>query len=205
VTYRPADLHCDLRKSIEGVITTRLTDKHELQSLLTMCGVKDGRSDGAAVLSKLTVGEAALLPGIEEAGGKLQRFSVLPRLTPHIRHRTKYLDMPLSVGLGFVFTRNGKPVGLPARTLKEFVERVTSVPLEVLEGHVRRADFSRWVERVLQDNLLASDIRTAERQYQLGQISDLSKALIEPIQERYELLPTTLALTPAQHHQKRSQ
>jgi hydroxymethylpyrimidine pyrophosphatase-like HAD family hydrolase len=70
VTYRPADLHCDLRKSIEGVIATRLTDKHQLQSLLTMCDAKDGRSDGAAVRSKLPVGEAALRPGIEEAGGK---------------------------------------------------------------------------------------------------------------------------------------
>ena len=202
VTYRPADLHCELRRSIEGVITTRLTDKKELNSLLAMCGVEREGLDRTGVIPKLNVGEAALLPGIEEAGGKLRRFSVLPRLTLHIRHRTKYLDMPLPNGLGFVFTRNGKATGFPARTLKDFVERVAGVPLDVLEGHARRADFSRWVEKVLHDKPLASDIRTVERQYQLGQIRDLSKALIEPIEERYEMLPLIVPMASARPQKK---
>ena len=54
-------------------------------------------------------------------GGKWQKFKLLPRLTPHVRHRAKYLDVPIAEGKEFVFTDNGKPVETPARTLKELV------------------------------------------------------------------------------------
>ncbi|MGH9602543.1 MAG: HAD hydrolase family protein [Terriglobales bacterium] len=194
VTYRPADLHCDVRRAIEGTIVTRITDEYEEQALLSLCGA--GRPEWRSVLPNLALGEAALLPGIEEAGGKLQKFNVLPRLTPHIRHKTKYLDVPLIERRGFVFTRNGKAVAPPARTLKEFVALLAHLPPQVLDGHARRGDFSRWAQEVLHDRLLASDLQTVERQYQLGQISRLSKALAEPIQERYEPLPPALSVSP---------
>jgi hypothetical protein len=44
----------------------------------------------------LGANEAALLPGAEEAHGRVRRFQIAPRLTSHVRHRTKYLDMPSS-------------------------------------------------------------------------------------------------------------
>jgi len=42
------------------------------------------------------VNEAALLPGPEESHGEIRRFRLAPRLTAHVRHQAKYLDMPVS-------------------------------------------------------------------------------------------------------------
>lgn len=133
--------------------------------------------------------EAVLLPGIGEVGGTWQKFKLLPRLTPHVRHRAKYLDVPIAEGKEFVFTDNGKPVETPARTLKELVALMPASPPEVLDGHARRGDFSRWIAEVFHDHPLASDVRKVEQRYRLGHIRDLYPALAETIQERYEFSP----------------
>ncbi|MGA7794859.1 MAG: HAD hydrolase family protein [Candidatus Acidiferrales bacterium] len=145
VTYRLSDLHCDLRKAIEGIIVKRTTDLHEVRTLLAMAGNKNAESEWKAIFGGLAANEGVLLPGIEEAGGKLLRFQLSPRLTVHVRHKAKYVDLQLIEGQGFVFTDNGKAVGTRARTLKEFVVSLKTLPLSVLEGHARRGDFSQWI------------------------------------------------------------
>jgi hypothetical protein len=61
-----------------------------------------------------------LLPGADEADGKVVRFTVAPRLTEHVRHRSKYLDMPITDAHAFVFGEG--PRARPhARTMKEFM------------------------------------------------------------------------------------
>src|SRR5208283_1786587 len=132
VTYRPSDLHPDLRGGIEVVVVKRLTRPQEVQTLLTMGKIGNVAPEWTTLLGKLLANEAALLPGAEEAGGKLRRFTLLPRLTPHVRHRTKYFDVQLAGGQEFVFTDNGKTIGPPARSLKEFVSLLASTPVESL-------------------------------------------------------------------------
>ena len=39
----------------------------------------------------------------------MRRFQIAPRLTSHVRHRTKYLDMPIAEPQAFVFTSDGGP------------------------------------------------------------------------------------------------
>ena len=39
----------------------------------------------------------------DEAGAELRRFIIGERLTPHVRHRQKYVDVPVSDSLAFVF------------------------------------------------------------------------------------------------------
>ena len=95
VTYRLSDLHCDLRKAIEGIIVKRTTDLHEVRTLLAMAGNQNAEAEWAAIFAGLAVDEAVLLPGIEEAGGKLRRFQLSPRLTVHVRHKAKYVDLQL--------------------------------------------------------------------------------------------------------------
>ncbi len=189
VTYRLSDLHCDLRKAIEGIIVKRTTDLQEVRTLLAMAGNKNAEAEWRAIFGGLAVNEAVLLPGIEEAGGKLRRFQLSPRLTVHVRHKAKYVDLQLIEGQGFVFTDNGRAVGTPARTLKEFVASLKTLPLSVLEGHVRRGDFSQWIGELFHDHLLASDVRKVEQRYRLGHTRDLCNSLAESIQERYELSP----------------
>ena len=189
VTYRISDLHSDLRKVIEGIIVKRTTDPREVRTLLEMAGNPNAEPEWKSIFAGLTVDEAVLLPGIQEAGGKLRRFQLSPRLTVHVRHKAKYVDLQLIEGQGFVFMDNTKAVGPPARTLKEFVSALKTLPLSVLEAHARRGDFSQWIADVFHDHVLASDVRKVEQRYRLGHTRDLYNALAESIQARYELFP----------------
>jgi hydroxymethylpyrimidine pyrophosphatase-like HAD family hydrolase len=187
VTYRLSDLHSDLRKAIEGIIVKRTTDLREVRTLLAMAGDENAESEWRATFAGLTVDEAVLLPGIEEAGGKLRRFQLSPRSTVHVRHKSKYVDLQLVEEQGFVFTNNGAPMGEPARTLNQFVASLKTLPLPVLDGHARRGDFSQWIGDVFRDHVLASEIRKVEQRYRLGHTRDLYNALAEAIQQRYAL------------------
>jgi hydroxymethylpyrimidine pyrophosphatase-like HAD family hydrolase len=189
VTYRLSDLHFDLRNAIEGIIVKRTTDLHEVRTLLAMAGNKNAEAEWRAIFGGLAVNEAVLLPGIEEAGGKLRRFKLSPRLTVHVRHKAKYVDLQLIEEQGFVFTDNGRAIGTPARTLKEFVASLKTLPLSVVEGHARRGDFSQWIGDVFHDHLLASDMRKVEQRYRLGHTRDLYNSFAGSIQARYELSP----------------
>jgi hypothetical protein len=137
VTYRPSDLHPDLRKAIDVVVATRMIDSQSLDAILTMRGESSANADVKKVIESLTINEATILPG-PVTGGKPMPFKLLPRLTPHVRHRVKYFDVSVGEGQGFVFTSNGTPVAPPVRTLKEFVSALASLPPEVLDGHAKR-------------------------------------------------------------------
>ena len=186
VTYRPSDLHPDLRRRIEAVIVKRSTHPQEVETLLTMVGSKGLEHEWMTTLGALADDEAALLPGIDEAEGKLRRFRLLPRLTPHVRHKTKYLDVELPGGQEFVFTDNGKMIGPRARSLKQFVLSLVNIPATSLDGHARRGDFSRWIDGVFHDHRLASDVRKIEQRYRLGHLDDVRQSVARLIQERYK-------------------
>lgn len=197
VTYRLSDLHSDIRKAIEATIVKRTTDPREISTLLAMAGNPNGEQEWKTVFAGLNVDEAILLPGVEEAGGKLRKFRLAPRTTAHVRHKAKYVDLQLIEGQGFVFTDNGVPVGMPARTLKEFTTSLKTLPVSVLEGHARRGDFSQWIGAVFHDHVLASSVRKVEQRYRLGHTRDLYKAIAEAIQLRYELSPERSLLSEA--------
>jgi hydroxymethylpyrimidine pyrophosphatase-like HAD family hydrolase len=186
VTYRPSDLHPDLRKDIQVVVAKRLTRPQEVQTLLTMVENKGVEQEWTAILAGLADNEAVWLPGIEAAEGKLKRFRLLPRLTPHVRHKTKYIDVQLVGGQEFVFTDNGRTIGPPARSLKQFVLSLANTPATSLGEHARRGDFSRWIEGVFHDHRLASDVRKIEQRYRLGHLDDVRQSLARLIQDRYK-------------------
>lgn len=185
VTYRPSDLNPDVLKAMEAVCMTRTTEPEEAKAMQIMFG--NGTGDWSATLAGLADGEAVLLPSAQEALGKLQRFSLRPRLTAHVRHRSKYLDVPMQSGHEFVFTADGRPVGPPSKSLQEFVTSLGRVSSEVLDGHARRGDFSRWIAEVFHDHPLASDIRKVEQRHRLGYVESLHGELVKAIRERYEV------------------
>jgi hypothetical protein len=184
VTYRPSDLHPELRKAIDVVAATRVTDAQSWDAIAAMCG--ESSAELKTVIEGLGIGEAAILPG-PVTGGKLLPSKLLPRLTPHVRHRVKYFDVSVGEGQGFVFTSNGRAVETPARTLREFVSALTSLPAEVLDGHARRGDLSRWILDVFRDPPLSSRVHKLDEQQRLGHIHDLGHALATLIRERYDL------------------
>jgi hypothetical protein len=189
VTYRLSDLHPDLRKAMEVIIVKRTTDLREISTLLAMAGNPNAEPARGTISAGLTLEEAVLLPGLEEAGATLRRFRLSARSTTHVRHKAKYIDLQLIEEQEFVFTDDGQPIGMPARTLKEFVSSLKTLPLSVLDGHAYRGDFSRWIGGVFHDHLLASDVRKVEQRYRLGHARDLYNELAEAVQERYEVSP----------------
>jgi hydroxymethylpyrimidine pyrophosphatase-like HAD family hydrolase len=186
VTYRLSDLDAYLRTTIEAIIVNRTTDPREVETLLAMAKSKDALPEWTARLASLPLNQAVIMPNTEEAAGKLRRFELSPRVTSHVRHKAKYLDVQLIEEQGFVFTENGKSVGPPARNLKEFIGQLKTCPAIALEGHVRRGDFSRWIAEVFRDRALASDVRKLEQRHRLGHVHDLSNSLAAVVQERYD-------------------
>jgi hypothetical protein len=183
VTYHPSDLHPDLLRAIEIVVAKRLTNAHELETLLAVIKNRKVEPGEAAVLGELSMNEA--VAGAGETGWQPRRFRLLPRLTTHVRHRAKYFDFDVVPGQEFVFTENGKPIGSPARSLKQFAALVQGNPAALIGEHARRGDFSRWIANVFFDHGLASDIRKIEQRYRLKHLGDVRQPIAALILARY--------------------
>lgn len=185
VTYRVSSLPEPVRTIPDAVVmVTRETDPDEAQALLGMCRPQPCAGVSPDVFHDLQTTEVALLPGVEEAHGRVRRFQLAPRLTAHVRHRTKYLDMPVLDTQAFVFT-DGHP-GTRARTLKEFTGLLATLPPDRLSGHLRRHDFSRWIEDVFRDRPLAAHLRTVEAGVEVDDAREVAEAVAQAIRARYE-------------------
>ena len=90
ISYRVSQLDPAVCAQDAVRIVTRESEPSEVEALAQLCG---GPLDGE-VLRALADDEAVLLPGPDEAGGRMTRFRVGPRLTPHVRHRQKYSTRP---------------------------------------------------------------------------------------------------------------
>ena len=87
---------------------------------------------------------------------------------------------------GAVNMLSGRPVSR-ARTLKEFVGLMAALPAKVLEGHLLRHDFSRWIGDVFGDHALAREVRSHEHAYvQSGSVDALMR-VAAAVRSRYEL------------------
>ena len=184
VTYQPSRLHPDVIAASEATIATRMTDSREIAAIASACRLPERCRE---VIGRLEVGQAALLPSAPEAQGAVTCLDLAPRLTSHVRHRQKYLDVPVPRERAFVFSRNAEAIYPPASSLREFVVAVGGRPAGQLDGFLRRGDFSRWVADVFGDNALAADLRAIEDQYRLGRISDVSDAITHAVETRYDL------------------
>ncbi len=186
VTFRVSGLAPAIRMTGDAVVmVTRETDRDEANTLLQLCRPQPCAAVSPDVFRDLQTTEAALLPGAEEAHGHVRRFQLAPRLTSHVRHRTKYLDMPVPDAQAFVFTGDGRP-GARARTLKAFTGLLAALPADRLAGHLRRHDFSRWVEEVFRDRPLAAHLHTVEARVESDDVRDVADAVGQAIRARYE-------------------
>jgi hypothetical protein len=186
-TYQPSQLHSELLKAIESIIVTPLTNPVELHILAQLCGAQEIEAEWGKILGNLGIDEAAVLSRFNGCSSLPRRFTITARRTSHVRHRAKYLDVPMSDERAFVFTDHGGRIGPRARTLKEFVAQQARVPSSTLEGHAQRGDFSRWISDVFGDEPLAVKIRRVEKDFRGGRISDLAESLAAPIHRRYQL------------------
>jgi hydroxymethylpyrimidine pyrophosphatase-like HAD family hydrolase len=184
VTYRVSGLAESIRATTDAVVmVTRETDPHEAATLLGMCRPQPAAR--ANIFRDIAANEAALLPGAEESHGEVRRFRLAPRLTSHVRHQAKYLDMPVLDEQAFVFTDNGRQ-GPRAHTLKEFVGLLSAFPVERIRSHLARHDFSRWLADVFRDHPLARHVRELERRAATEDAKMLAADIAQSIRARYE-------------------
>jgi hypothetical protein len=140
----------------------------------------------SALLGRLDLGQAVAFPITQETGGELRMFVVGHRLTPHVRHRQKYVDLPVAWDSAFVFGTNGMGTPARARTLRQFVAALDCADVEYADAYLRRGDFSRWIDDVFGDRVLADKLRAQERRYVMGE-GDALKAITDAIRSRYDL------------------
>jgi len=182
-TYRVDQLPADAVATSELVLATRVTDPREIEALAVYQGVEAQAVQSA--LAQLALDEAVLLPNAKDARGAVRRIQLLPRLTLHVRHRQKYLDVPVLARHAFVFTRSGAPTGQRAATLAEFVGVIRHGSKELLTGHLRRGDVSRWIREVFGDLPLAAHLARIERRCTASDSTDYREAVAHCIEERY--------------------
>jgi len=137
------------------------------------------------LLRRLRPGQAVALPITPEAEGRLRLFTVARRLTVHVRHRQKYVDVPVSEHRAFVFS--AAPVLQRARTLRQFVHLLERQTAAMLEPFVARGDFSRWIKDVFGDHALAADLRAIESRHRGTPGPDTIPDLVDAIRARYDL------------------
>ena len=196
-TYRASRLPVHILKSSQVVIVTCESDAAEIAALHHTCNSKEPVEAWIAVLTRLAIGEAAVLPVTEETGCRLCRLHLGARLTHHVRHREKYVDIPVPEGHAFVFTHSGRATGTATRTLRGMVEAIQHEGRAVLDGHVRRGDFSRWLADVFGDHVLAATVRQLEHRAVTEQFPDAVLAIADAIRGRYDLLDDTRQVDPS--------
>jgi hypothetical protein len=174
VTYRPSDLHPDLHSAFDIVIAKRLTNLREVEALRAILGSANVQAD-RAILDALAMDEAVIAR--RDVDRQLRRFRLSPRLTAHVRHREKCFELDVASAEEFVFTENGKPIGAPARSLRQFAALLQGQTANTLGDHARRGDFSRWIANEFHESRLASDVRKVEQLYRLNDLSDVRQPI----------------------------
>ncbi len=200
VTYRISMLDEAVRRPSDIVaVVTRETDRQEIDALRAMCRPAPDVAVARRLFSDLQPNEASLLPGPEEAHGTVRRFTFAPRLTEHVRHRSKYLDMPVKDAHAFVFS-SADETEVRAHTLKQFVGFLSALPGSRLQGHLHRHDFSRWIQDVFRDRPLAARIRVLETRTtgtDKDEACDALAAIGQAVRARYETPADDNEQTPA--------
>ena len=194
VTYCASRLPKALLAATEVIIVTCESNPAEAEALRAACAqCADVEPTGWSLLGRLKTGQAVALPITEESGGELRLFTIAPRLTPHVRHREKYIDVPVSSHRAFVFDGHGGPSFHRVRTLRQFVTALEAASLVNLEPYVLRGDFSRWIADVFGDRALADDLRTLEERHRARSRAETLAEMANAIRGRYDLADDELA------------
>jgi hydroxymethylpyrimidine pyrophosphatase-like HAD family hydrolase len=186
VTYRASQLHPQILAASEAVLATRESDPREVRGLVELCrgsGVRLDERDWQACLGNLRLGEVMVMPVTAEATHGGCRVRLAPRLTPHVRHLGKYIDIPVPESRAFVLA-GGAMQGRRVRTLSNLLRELERTPWAVVEGHLKRHDFSRWIADVFGDHPLAEDVRRLELQ-PLQDAAEVQRSLSEVVRARY--------------------
>ncbi|OFW13425.1 MAG: hypothetical protein A3F70_11090 [Acidobacteria bacterium RIFCSPLOWO2_12_FULL_67_14] len=195
VTYCASRLPAELLDATEVMIVTCESNPAEIDALCARCGACGPGGVAPADWSRLgriATGQAVALPITDEAGGELKLFNIGQRLTTHVRHRQKYVDVPVTDARSFQFAVNGGPPRR-ARTLRQFVDVLEHGSSAAFAAYLHRGDFSRWIADVFGDHALAQDLRVFEGWFGRGTEKDVLPGIVNAIRSRYDLTDDELS------------
>ena len=191
VTYRASRLPPEVLAHAEVMIVTCESTPGEVDALARACAhcSEIDLATWRGRLGHLPLGEAVALPVTEEAGGLIRHFNLGRRLTPHVRHRAKYMDVPVADRFAFEFAATNRRPSRRVRTMRAFVEELELAATVEMEPYLRRGDFSRWVGEVFGDYPLARDLHRLESR--VGGLADgeIAEAMAAAVRARYDLVP----------------
>ncbi len=107
-------------------------------------------------------------------GQRPRPFTVAGRISPHVRHQHKYMAAPLPPERRFYFHTLGEAG--TAATLEEFSRHIRHCDPPILDYHLSRGDFSRWITGTLADLSLASQFAAIERDLSQHRAAALERA-----------------------------
>jgi hydroxymethylpyrimidine pyrophosphatase-like HAD family hydrolase len=190
VTYWVSRLPPEILQAAEVILVTRESNPDEIDALRRWC-LKCEHVDTAGweALARLATAQAVALPITEEAGGRLIQFTLGSRLTPHVRHREKYVDVPVGDSRAFAFLDHGGRDRRLARTLREFIAELARTPQP--GAYLARGDFSKWVGEVFGDRALAAELREIEGTYRQNPSPAAAGHVIAAVRARYDVGPDT--------------
>lgn len=188
VTYCASRLPERLLESTEVMLVTCESNPAEVDALRRCCArhAVGERAEWDAI-GRLRPGQAMALPITQESGGQLRLITVANRLTPHVRHRQKYVDVPVSDARAFFFPGGAARPAVRAHTLREFVRELERDTSGERAPFIQRGDFSRWVREVFGDHVLAAELRKIEARYRSAPGTDAMPDLVDAIRARYDL------------------
>lgn len=188
VTYRASILCGESLRASQAIFVTRESDPAEIRTLKSLCTCAT-RTDEEwmNLLHNLVIGEAAALPVTEEAQGDIRRVHLAPRLTPHVRHLAKYLDIPVEESRAFVLWSDAGMTGQRAHTLGELARILDHEPASRFDGHLRRKDFSRWIVSVFGDYELGGEVGRIEDRYRETSSDQAVEDIVRQILSRYDI------------------
>jgi hydroxymethylpyrimidine pyrophosphatase-like HAD family hydrolase len=195
VTYCASRLPPELLAATEVMLVTCESNPAEIEALCRRCAScqqVQGAGERWSALAHLSLGQAVALPITEEAGGELKVFNIGQRLTPHVRHRQKYVDVPVTESRAFQFAGNGSAPHR-VRTLRQFVDALEHGSMPALGGYLRRGDFSRWIADVFGDNALALELHKEEQRFRSHVDDDVLPEIVNAIRARYDLTEDDMA------------
>lgn len=188
VTYRPHDLAPEVVASLDVVVALR-ADAASTDVIVEIAAGVSGLEPGVVrgTLAGAHPGEALVARRPELGSTTLAALS--GRTTRHVRHWHKYTDSHLPAEHRFFFrSTDGRGPVAAAGNLAEFAAALQTVPADVVEGHLERGDFSRWIYDVVQDHELARQVAAVEGPPGATCVATTTSArqrLGEVIRERY--------------------
>lgn len=170
----------DALECVDIVIAMGDAPLDTIQSARELMGANGTRLRGSN--AKLPKGEALLW--LRSRPDAVTHMETIPGKAERRRHARKYAQGELAEEKSFYFTGPKHELNLRAQNLLMFVQIADGVDDATWLHHLRRHDYSKWIDRCIGDDELNAEVRAVENDRTLSP-ADSRRRIGEAVRERY--------------------